>query len=343
MIGLKEPDFLNTLVVSNASNRDIITVIHKSLPEAIKQVSPIASRFAGNGLEETARNVWRFLRDQVNYQKDPEDKQMIRMPARLVSDGAGDCKSFSLFAASVLSALGYRVGFKYVSYGLNPTPSHVYVVAEAENRRVIVDGVYDQFNKEKKPTFKFIEWMDVYSLSGISGKRNKFKKIALAPARRAFRTIVALNVRNIAVKLDEAIRKDANAVYNKWKRLGGHPNNLMESVNIGRKKKPIFGSESINGVPVVVAAMAAAAPILVAMSSIIKSVKGGEDSQLNDIVDASGEAIKQLGGDVNTYAVDPTAAPSKFDLQADGLSFKPSTGLLIGGGLLFAYLIFKKK
>ena len=350
--GLAAPDFRNRLIVRDGGNRDIITVIHKNLPEAVKQVAPIAETFRGDSILESGANVWRFLKEQIAYNRDPDERQLIRLPSRFVADGEGDCKSFSLFAASVMSALGYRVAFKYVSYNINPVPSHVYVVASDGTRNVIIDGVYDRYNAEKKPVFQFVEKMDVYTLSGISGrkkKKGKLKKIALAPARRAFRSLVALNFRGLATKLAAAIQANQGAVSSKWKKLGGNFSALVKSVNVGKKKRKIFGlDQSVAGIgdaTVAVTFLAAAAPVLIAMSSLLKNLKGDDGGELSDAVDQSIDAVKKLGGNADTYAVDPSESPSNFDTDAgkdDEPGFRLSKPLLIGGGVLLVLYLMGK-
>ena len=126
---------------------------------------------------QTAKNVWDFMKRKITYKRDPNHKQMIRLPNRFVNDADGDCKSFALFAASILGNLGMPVTFRYAGYrdGSN-IPTHVYMTTEDENgKEIIVDGVYRAFNKEKPYKFKKDYKMSrIEYISGI-GASNSFK------------------------------------------------------------------------------------------------------------------------------------------------------------------------
>lgn len=160
-----------------ALNPDIISVIHNNFPIAVKQTDLFSRDFKGKNNLESAFKIWSFLRNSIKYKKDSDQNQDIRLPNRLVSDGYGDCKSFSLFAASILANIGMPVNFRYVSYSRSPIPTHVYVTSKDERgNEIIIDGVYNLFNKESKFTFKKDHVMNVATLSGI-GAFNKPGKL----------------------------------------------------------------------------------------------------------------------------------------------------------------------
>jgi hypothetical protein len=135
----------------NGYNADIITLIHKSLPEAKQQAYTLVPYFAGRNETETAHNIWKFLRKHCTYVKDGAT-QKIKLPARFLHDKHprtgkpfGDCKTYSLFIVSIMRAAGYKCGFRYASYSfLNSTPSHVYTFSP----NLVIDGVFSKFNAE---------------------------------------------------------------------------------------------------------------------------------------------------------------------------------------------------
>jgi len=142
---LPPADGRNTTVHRYAVNRNIIETLHNSFLKSKQQTAKIAQQFKGYTPEETARNIWNYLRT-VNYKKDPEALQMVRLPARFVKDNAGDCKSYSLFAAGVLANLGLPAIFRYASYNNETTPTHVYIVTKnKQGQEIIIDGVYKFF------------------------------------------------------------------------------------------------------------------------------------------------------------------------------------------------------
>lgn len=261
----------NKLITVNASNQDIINDIHAYYPEALKQVkeSGFYKKFNYGSPLKDAHAVWLFLRNYIKYKKDPDEAQLLRLPGRFVNDRSGDCKSYSIFAGSVLGALGYNVAFRYAAYrdeAQNPT--HVYVYLPDYN--IIIDGCYRFFNKEKD--YKFVKnyKMNNYVLSGIngreerrerrqerrerrqerreerkeSGKPSTFKKISLAAPRNSFLLMVKLNVFGMATKLKLAIQKNEKAVKSKWNKLGGNFDKLKKQIEIGAKKKAILGGKN---------------------------------------------------------------------------------------------------
>jgi len=167
----------NILLVTDAMNNDIIQSIHKLFPVAVLQTKEYAKRFKGKNAMQTARNVWDFEKSKIKYKRDPNVKQMIRLPNRFVHDADGDCKSYALFAASILANLGYPVWFRYAGYRKgSDIPTHVYcVTADEKGKEIIVDGVYRSFNQEKPYEFKKDYKMEVLALADNVGEIGKLR------------------------------------------------------------------------------------------------------------------------------------------------------------------------
>ena len=157
----------------NAFNSDIIEVLESNYPTAVANVKTFAQQFRGSTDQQTAHNVWNFLRSEIRYKRDPAHRQLIRIPGRFFHDGEGDCKSYSLAACSILSNLGFKTAFRYTSYSNSNVPTHVYCIAEKNGRKFIVDGVYHTFNAEKPYTFKTDHTMNIETLSGINGNQTR--------------------------------------------------------------------------------------------------------------------------------------------------------------------------
>lgn len=264
--GLAEPDYKETLNYADGTNSDIITTVEKNFPKAVQQTKEFAKRFKGSNARETAYNVWKFEKDHIHYSKDDSDRQLVRLPSRFIHDAAGDCKSYALTAAALLHNLGLPVAFRYASYNrFNPIPSHVYVVTQDEKGKpIIVDAVWKHFDSQKKPSHIIDHPMKVYTLSGIgggrgvingiAGKKKKkkggllkrigkklkkvqvgkgLKKIGLAPARRAYRTMLSINAGGLAQKMKRVYDRDQAALKAKWKKLGGDWASLQKSLKKG--------------------------------------------------------------------------------------------------------------
>lgn len=152
---LPAPRYISSIEHKDGLNSDIIDTIHKNFPQAVKETAGLAQVFRRGNALDSAKNVWLFLRKKIKYKKDPAGKQLIRLPARFVADGVGDCKSYSLFAAAMLHNMGLPVKFRYAGYTMFNIPTHVYVLTEDEKgNEIIVDGVYKHFNAQKPFNYK---------------------------------------------------------------------------------------------------------------------------------------------------------------------------------------------
>lgn len=350
---------------SDALNSDIIEAIHKNFKPAVSQTKNIAHDFKGRTAQETAYKIWKFLREDITYKKDPEGKQLIRLPSRFLADGTGDCKSYSLFTASILANLRLPVCFRYVSYGITPIPTHVYVVTtDSSGNEIIIDGVYKYFDKQKKYTFKKDYCMKVYTLSGHDditveplggffqnvGKAIKnvgqkvgqgVKTVGLAPGRGAFLGLLLLNVHGFATKLAKAIQKDSNKVRGVWEKLGGRYSELQNAVNKGKTKKQIFGIEGIGVIdPATATAIATAAPIIAAIVSLLKSMNLN-DAQAEQVLNqAKNDYTAQTGQDA-VQVVQEAVLKDQANKSSFGFDLSPKNiliGLGVAGGL---YLLTK--
>ena len=469
----------------NAMNKDIISVIESHYPNGVDQVKNIAFTFKGKNNLETARKIWTFLRSEVKYTRDQDANQDIRLPNRFMKDRrrGADCKSFSLFAASVLGALKMPVVFRYASYTSSPVPSHVYVVTADENgNEIILDGVYKHFNKEAKYTYVKNSVMNVSTLSGpfpafnkrgamvsrllsktkpgtvrnmllteylakmkgltppvftylphhrkridallnyyskrpmlskslffklltekknllnqvptqtaaVRGigkrKKGKFAKkllhianiTALAPARVALLSLVAVNFMGMAYKFAWALKNKGKKFKDRWYIMGGSVKKLLKVVNKGIKKKPVFGKRKKNvqkvsgpeiegiGAAPLAALLVAAGTLLAALAPLFKGAKGknGESMELKDVTGESkaagftsdlAESVSKITNPENADTVKLSDEKAAEKAAGDDnsvipgadskFSFKPSP-LLLGGALLLGaglYFISKKK
>ncbi len=141
-------------IKKSGKNSDIINTIHSYMPYAIGQSKKRASLFKGKNKLETCKNIFNFLKDNITYVEDSVYFQDIKLPNRLIKERKGDCKSYSMFTASILECLGIPYKFAYTSYTDNKTPQHVYVQT---NDGIIIDAVWHKFNSEKPYTYKYLK------------------------------------------------------------------------------------------------------------------------------------------------------------------------------------------
>lgn len=281
---LPTPRGVTETIKTGASNGDIIKEIHQALPIAIRQVAgDVANWFKRDSLKSTAWQIWHFLKTEIHYVKD-DDNQKIKLPSAFVADATGDCKSYALFSAAILSALNIPYVIRYTGYIPGATePQHVYVVVDGN---IPLDAVWQgRFGTEKKYTFVKDYKMNIQRVSGVGaigkGKvRKAAKKIVAAgkktvtsvldKARKAFLLLVSTNIKGFSTILSRA---DVNKVRAAWQKLGGKPDDIINAIHKGVSKKAVisgfdnarFTVQTINGISAVAtvsAALAAAVPVI---------------------------------------------------------------------------------
>lgn len=89
-------------------------------------------------VDERCEAVFAYLVEHVVYQLDDDGQQYIKSPARLLSDGYGDCKSLTMFIACCLHCMGIKHIIRFVNYDGGRQYTHVYPVAIDERGREIV-------------------------------------------------------------------------------------------------------------------------------------------------------------------------------------------------------------
>jgi len=165
-----KPDYNNNLNTAIGINSDIIKTINGNFNKAVEETKKIAPQFLGANYLDTCKNIWDFLKTNITYKKDPTGFQLIKLPRRFLAEASGDCKSYSLFTAAVLKNLYPKdeIFLRYASYNNINIPTHVYTIIKIKDKKIIVDAVYNKFNKEKEYKYKRDYKMKIYTLSGIT-------------------------------------------------------------------------------------------------------------------------------------------------------------------------------
>ena len=125
------------LITSKGYTVDIVNEISTCFGLYWTQCRDLAVQLKGRTERQTCQNIFQYVVDNVRYREDG-DEQQIKTPARLLSDGVGDCKSMSLFVASCLRCLDIPAVFRYVSFAADNVPTHVYVVTGSG---IVIDPV----------------------------------------------------------------------------------------------------------------------------------------------------------------------------------------------------------
>jgi hypothetical protein len=243
---------------SQADNKDIRDLLVKLVPKAKAQMVEFSKGFKGRTNKETCKKIFDYIKNNFTYVADGGE-QVIKLPSALLKKRVGDCKSYSLFTASILENLKIPYKFVYTSYNNNPIPAHVYVVTEDG---CIIDAVYGIFNAEKKPTYRYTQDMNVRYMAGIGAdctscskgvgkvtiiskdKRqqikttaqdvaSKFKTAAFVGGRAVLLGLIKGNYDGIATKMQKV---DTNKLKNDWTRVGGDYSALTNAIKEGASK-----------------------------------------------------------------------------------------------------------
>ena len=105
------PAFSNTetTLIDDQSVNDIIKAIQSAQKFYAKDYEKIYPYFVGRDPIDTARNIWEFLKHNIDYVIEPDSLQTIKSPAAIIATGkrglgGNDCKNFALFTGGVLNA-----------------------------------------------------------------------------------------------------------------------------------------------------------------------------------------------------------------------------------------------
>ena len=147
-----------------ATNFELQRAIEAALPAAVAQTKDLAKKFKGSTEKETCSKIFNFLMSDIKYIVD-NDNQKIKLPSAFLREKTGDCKSYALFTAAILSNLKIPFNFTYASYNpTDKTPEHIYVTTK---KGCIIDAVWGKFNSEKKACYKFQKPMNISYISGV--------------------------------------------------------------------------------------------------------------------------------------------------------------------------------
>jgi hypothetical protein len=211
------------MLVPDQQVSDIITGMLNAHTKYAPEYQKIAQTFAGRDVKSTARNIYDFLKKNVNYVIEPDDKQMLKSPSAILYTGkttGSDCKNYALFTAGILDALN-RAGFpikwtfRFASYRMfDKMPHHTFVVINPDtNNEIWIDPVLNGFNLKKQYYYKLDKKpknMALISLAGI-GRKSKAEKKEKKQVRSAKRKEAVKKVANKLKTTGKAVIKVAGA------------------------------------------------------------------------------------------------------------------------------------
>lgn len=166
------------LLVEYQSTNDIIKSLCDAHEKYKQEYDKIAKYFWQGNVKSTCNYIWKFLKHNVYYDIEPDNRQTVKSPSAILStgrfrSGKNDCKHYSSFFGGVLSALqrqGIKINwcYRFANYKLfETTPHHVFVVVKHNGNEIWCDAVLSGFNYQKPYINKIDKKMALYSISGV--------------------------------------------------------------------------------------------------------------------------------------------------------------------------------
>jgi len=150
------------VLIEDQNTGDIIQGILDNHDNYESQYDKISDLFIDDNEVETAKNVFKFLKDNVPYYVEPIEKQTLRSPSAIISIKEGaDCKSYASFINGIMSSLNRKgifkvpLAYRFASYRYDTRePQHVFsVLYPSTKNEVWVDPVLNKFDQKKEPVF----------------------------------------------------------------------------------------------------------------------------------------------------------------------------------------------
>jgi hypothetical protein len=152
----------NTEVIKGTQNaKNIAIQVKRAILESEPAAKEIALKFKGSSPIYSCFNVYDFTRKNIKYNKESANLQTAKTLQRILSDRKngslyGDCKHYTIFAASILRALGIKTQLRLISQNFyNAEPTHIYAVAKINGKEIIVDACMKNFNNEAQYKYKY--------------------------------------------------------------------------------------------------------------------------------------------------------------------------------------------
>ena len=121
-------DGKNRFLIAGA-NSDIVECWRACYEQFKDQPKKLVKRLQGYNINQTCKSLFKYMVENTYYRLDDEGVQMIKSPGRLIADGCGDCKSYTMFIASCLHCLGIPCIVRFVNFDGGAQYTHVYPVA----------------------------------------------------------------------------------------------------------------------------------------------------------------------------------------------------------------------
>lgn len=137
------------------NNADIISCWKKCYEQFKNQPMDIVADIRHEGtIDDKCQAIFGYMVSNTHYLLDPDGSQYIKSPGRLIADGCGDCKSYTMFIASCLHCLGIPCKVRFVNFDGGAQYTHVYPVAiDEQGNEIIMDAC--ELDKDGMPLYDY--------------------------------------------------------------------------------------------------------------------------------------------------------------------------------------------
>ncbi|WP_435415051.1 transglutaminase-like domain-containing protein [Polaribacter aestuariivivens] len=258
------------------------------------QTKKIANVLKGKTVPETILNIKIFLYDHIQYNADGWDQNLRSPNCSWKTRQTGiDCKSFSVFAMSILINLGIKnIKFRKITQPTSPDKfSHVYVVVVYQNKEYIIDATVP-YNYEpakvKQEDLIMERNLPYYGLNAVQQTalvNKKTYKVATA-LENLQNWLDALENKGVSKNTTDAIWNEINS----YLRIGKEPKITITNSSIRIENKTISFGVGLNGVgmgfidPATIGVVSS-----IFSSDVFSNIFGGES--MESVVSRTNEAI----------------------------------------------------
>lgn len=134
-----------SLVTKKQSVSDIMREIIKAHKEYTGDYNKICASFDAPTIGEICAKISAYLKKNIAYRMEPEERQTIKSPTAILYEGYGDCKHYASFAGGILDALkrkGKKIdwAYRFASYSVfSPEPEHIFTIVKVNGREIWID------------------------------------------------------------------------------------------------------------------------------------------------------------------------------------------------------------
>lgn len=169
----------------------------ESAQEQTRYFASCLARIYKTNYKRLLYDLYTAVCKNVRLQYDPTGEQLIRKPSNIVIERACDCKSYSLLISSVLSNLGIKNAFRFVSFAPDKEVTHVYVVAfPGTQKQVVLDCNLRNYGEETNYYKKIDKMARISAIGKVKNSEQNNKS-----AWRSGRSLATMSEPELALHL----------------------------------------------------------------------------------------------------------------------------------------------